>query len=171
MNIKRFAIFSTAAACVLSAAACTMSADDGRRPAPSPPVQAGAMAQTDGGPVIRVSDEQGHVLRVQLNSSPAAQSLYAQLPLTVDVENYSNNEKIFYPPQSLATEQSPLASPGTGVVAYYRPWGDVVFFYGPFRENDKLFSLGQVTEGTEQVPELTGTIYLERSEAAEGDIS
>ena len=36
-----------------------------------------------------------------LNDTSVSRSFYAQLPLTVAVENYSNNEKIFQPPDCL----------------------------------------------------------------------
>ena len=36
-----------------------------------------------------------------LNDTSVSRSFYAQLPLTVDVENYSNNEKIFQAPRKL----------------------------------------------------------------------
>ena len=42
-----------------------------------------------------------------LNDSPAAQSLLSQLPLTVEVEDFSTNEKVFYPPQELDTSDTP----------------------------------------------------------------
>ena len=48
--------------------------------------------------------------------------------LTIEVEDYSTNEKIFYPPQALDTTDAPLAEGGAGVLAYYAPWGDVVMF-------------------------------------------
>lgn len=37
----------------------------------------------------------GHTIVFELNDSPAARSLYSQLPMTVRIENYSTNEKIF----------------------------------------------------------------------------
>ena len=37
----------------------------------------------------------------ELNESLAARDLYAQLPLSIKVEDYSDNEKIFYPPKKL----------------------------------------------------------------------
>lgn len=64
----------------------------------------------------------------ELNDGTAADSLYVQLPLTVEVEDYSNNEKIFYPPQALDTGSSPLAQAGAGTLAYYEPWGMWYFF-------------------------------------------
>ena len=45
---------------------------------------------------IRVSDGTNTII-FELNETSAAKSLYQMLPLKVTVENYSNNEKIFYP--------------------------------------------------------------------------
>ncbi len=105
--------------------------------------------QFDGGSVI-----------CQLNDSAAAQALRAQLPFTAEVEDYGNNEKIFYPPEQLDTSDAPLAQAGAGTVAYYAPWGDVVLFYGDYSENAALFSLGEIVSGGEMVPELTGTVTI-----------
>ena len=102
-----------------------------------------------------------HQVIYELNDSPVAQSLLAQLPLSVEVEDYSTNEKIFYPEEELDTSNSPLAQAGAGTLAYYEPWGDVVFFYGDYRENPGLFQLGQVLSGGEYVPEMSGTITME----------
>lgn len=100
----------------------------------------------------------------ELNDGTAADSLYEQLPLTIEVEDYSTNEKIFYPPHPLNTEDSPLAQTGVGTVAYYGPWGDVVFFYGDYNENPSLFELGQVISGSEMISEISGTITIEAVE-------
>ena len=97
----------------------------------------------------------------ELNDCPIANSLLKQLPLSVEIENYSNNEKIFYPPEKLDTTDSPLAKGGAGTLAYYEPWGDVVFFYGDYRENSGLFELGKVVSGEEWIHEMTGTIAME----------
>lgn len=97
----------------------------------------------------------------ELNDCPISNSLWEQLPLTVEIENYSTNEKIFYPPETLDTTDAPLAKGGTGTLAYYEPWGDVVFFYGDYRENSSLFELGKVISGEEWIPEMSGTITIE----------
>lgn len=52
----------------------------------------------------------------ELNNSPAAVDLYTQLPLSIKIENYSDNEKIFYPPKKLNTNDTPTA------VARAGPW-------------------------------------------------
>ena len=95
-----------------------------------------------------------------LNDSPAAASLLEQLPLTIEVEDYSSNEKIFYPPQELDTSDTPTASGGAGTLAYYEPWGDVVMFYGDYNENPSLFELGQLVSGEELVARMSGTITI-----------
>ena len=58
-----------------------------------------------------------------LNDSPAAQSLLSQLPLTVEVEDFSTNEKVFYPPQELDTANTPLAEGGAGTWPTTPPGG------------------------------------------------
>ena len=65
----------------------------------------------------------GNTVVYELNDSPAAVSLYEQLPLDLEVEDFSDNEKIFYPPYELETSQTPLAEGGAGTLAYYAPWG------------------------------------------------
>ena len=97
----------------------------------------------------------------ELNDGSAADSLYEMLPLTISVEDYSTNEKIFYPENDLDTENSPLAQAGAGTLAYYEPWGDVVFFYGDYNENPGLFELGQVISGGELISQMDGTITIE----------
>ena len=100
----------------------------------------------------------------ELNDGTAADSLYEQLPLTIDVENYSTNEKIFYPQQALDTSNAPLAQAGAGTLAYYEPWGDVVFFYGDYNENPSLFELGQVVSGEGMISEMSGAIIIDALE-------
>ena len=43
----------------------------------------------------------GNTIVYGLNGSQAAKDLYAQLPLTIEVEDYSTNEKYFTHPESL----------------------------------------------------------------------
>ena len=95
-----------------------------------------------------------------LNDSSAASSLLEQLPLTIEVEDYSTNEKIFYPPQELDTSDTPTVAGGAGTLAYYAPWGDVVMFYEDYNENPSLFELGQIVSGEELVARMSGTITI-----------
>ena len=99
-----------------------------------------------------------------LNESTAADSLYSQLPLTLEVEDYSTNEKIFYPPKPLDTSDTPLAQEGAGTLAYYAPWGDIVLFYDDYSENPSLFVLGQAISGADLISQMSGTITIEKVE-------
>ena len=104
----------------------------------------------------------GKITVFELNNSPAARDLYAQLPLSIKVEDYSDNEKIFYPPKKLNTSDTPQANAQAGTLAYYAPWGNVVMFYGSFGAAPGLFALGQVTSGREHIREISGTIQIEK---------
>lgn len=106
----------------------------------------------------------GNKILFQLNDSVAAQMLYEQLPLAVEVENYSNDEKIFYPPKTLEIDDAPMADSKVGTLAYYAPWGDVVMFYGDFGEASGLYELGQAVSGSEYISSLSGTIEISKLE-------
>lgn len=105
----------------------------------------------------------GNTIVFALNDSQAARDLYSQLPLNFDVENYSNNEKIFYPPTKLNTTDTPLAKDiREGTLAYYEPWGDVVMFYGSFGSAPGLYELGHAIQGSEHIKNLSGSIGIEK---------
>jgi hypothetical protein len=106
----------------------------------------------------------GNNTRFELNDSPAAAALYAQLPLTLKAESYSNNEMIFYPPEKLATDHTPLANAKAGTLAYYAPWGDVVMFYKDFGSASGLYELGQAVSGAEHIRKISGTIKVEKAD-------
>jgi hypothetical protein len=110
---------------------------------------------------IRVTAN-GKAIEYELNNSPAAQDLYDQLPLNIDVENYSDNEKIFYPPRKLNTTATPLADARAGTLAYYAPWGNVVMFYGKFGSATGLYELGHAVSGGKHINKMTGSIHIEK---------
>lgn len=112
---------------------------------------------------ILVTGNTGRVI-FELNDSDAAESLWNQLPLEAEVSNFSNNEKIFYPDDSLNTANTPIAEGGTGTLAYYRPWGNVVMFYGPFSSNGSLYGLGEAVDGKELIPTLSGMLRIDKEE-------
>ena len=131
----------------------------------SSPAAASQAQETPVTGALRISVQCGDgVVLYELNDGSAAASLYAQLPLTLEVEDYSTNEKIFYPPQELDTSDAPLADAGAGTLAYYAPWGDVVMFYGDYSQNPSLFALGQVVSGGALVSGMSGTITIDRGQ-------
>ena len=111
--------------------------------------------------IIKLTTTNNQTIEIELNNSPSANDLYNQLPLSIYLEDYSTNEKIFYPPNKLNTESTPKATPKIGTLAYYEPWGDVVIFYDDFRANNDLYELGHVISGGDIVSELSGTVTIE----------
>lgn len=104
----------------------------------------------------------GYTTMFKLNNSRAARELYGQLPLRIRVENYSNNEKIFYPPEKLDIRDAPQSTHRTGGLAYYAPWGDVIMFYGRFGSVPGLYTLGHAVSGGEYIERMSGTIRIEK---------
>jgi hypothetical protein len=116
--------------------------------------------------VMKISiTSNGNTTVFELNDSPAAKDLYAQLPLSLEVENYSNNEKIFYPPKKLNTDATPQADAKAGTLAYYAPWGDVVMFYKDFGSASGLYELGHAVAGNAYIQNMSGTIRVAKGKA------
>lgn len=80
-----------------------------------------------------------------LNDTPSANDFVAQLPLTVDLEDYASTEKIAYLPRKLTTEGAPAGTKSkVGDLSYYAPWGNMVIFYKPFGYASGLINLGHI---------------------------
>ncbi len=107
-----------------------------------------------------------YTVMYQLNDSRAAKELYEQLPLTVQVENFSNNEKIFYPKTALNTNGVPKSDGKSGSLAYYAPWGDVVMFYKAGSSASGLYELGSVVSGGDNISKLSGEITIRKANQA-----
>ena len=107
---------------------------------------------------ISVKSEQYEII-YELNDSTAASELYTQLPLTTEVEPFSNNEMTFYP-EKLDVTDAPFSDGEPGSLSYYEPWGDVVMFYAPCTPNNSLFELGKMVSGAEHIENLSGTIIV-----------
>jgi len=104
----------------------------------------------------------GNTTIFELNDSQASKDLYSQLPLTIAVENFGNNEKIFYPPTKLSVNNTPKANAKNGTLAYYAPWADVVMFYKDFGSASGLYGLGECISGLEHINKMSGTIQLNK---------
>lgn len=111
--------------------------------------------------IIKVSDGTHSVVFV-LNDTPVARSLYDQLPITVDVDNYGGNEKIFYPPTALSTSGGKEGECPEGTLAYFSPWKNVVMYYGAASRYPGLYIIGYATEGKDQIKNLSGTVQVEK---------
>ena len=79
------------------------------------------------------------------------------LPITVNLEDYANTEKIFYPDRKLSIEGAPAGfKPSSGDITYYAPWGDIAIFYKDFGYANGLISIGKINDnGIEQLRMVT----------------
>lgn len=118
------------------------------------------------GELIQITTEDGSSVIFELNDSPAATSLYNQLPLSVELEDYAGSEKIFYPPKELDTSNSPIAQGPAGTLAYYAPWGDVAIFYSECNGSTGLYELGEAISNTELIPIMSGKAKIEAVDAS-----
>ena len=109
---------------------------------------------------IQIQGENDETVIFQLNDSTAASSLYDQLPMTIDVEDYSDDEKIFYPDKKLDTSKTPMAKGPIGTLAYYEPGGDVVMYYDDCGGASGLYALGEAISGIDQISQLSGLIEI-----------
>ena len=87
------------------------------------------------------------------------------MPLNIEVKDYSDNEKIFYPPKKLNTADTPVANARAGTLAYYAPWGDVVMFFKDFGSASGLYELGNAVSGNENIQGISGTLQIEKGSA------
>lgn len=104
-------------------------------------------------------------MEFRLINCQASQDLYNQLPLKVEVENFSNNEKIFYLSNKLSVENTSTPSTvGVGTLAYSRPWGNVVMFYDSLVPNSDLYELGSAISGESLIRNLSDTVTIEKED-------
>ena len=107
------------------------------------------------------------VVTAILYDNPTTRGFIAQLPLTVDMEDFAGKEKIFYPPKKLSTtERKAVSDPKIGDINVYAPWGNIAIFYGSYSGSRDLVRIGRITEDIDRF-NVTGTIkniYFELEE-------
>lgn len=101
---------------------------------------------------IRVTVD-GRPVDATLNDSPAARDFAGLLPLTLDLEDFHQTERIADLPRRLTTSGAPEpAAPKAGDLTYYAPWGNLALFY---RDGDSasadLLILGHIDADTDRV--------------------
>ncbi len=112
---------------------------------------------------ISVSDGLNEAV-FELVETKAAKSLYAMLPFTVKVENYSDNEKIFYPPRKVETGASEIESAcPAGTLVLFSPWGNVVMFYGQAPKYPGLYVLGKAVSGAGRISSMSGSVTARKA--------
>lgn len=87
----------------------------------------------------------GHRVEATLNDSATARDLATLLPLTLQMEDFHQTERIAYPPRKLDTSGAPdAATPKAGDLAYYAPWGNLALFYRDGKHSPGLVILGHL---------------------------
>lgn len=90
----------------------------------------------------------GHRIDAALNGSATARDFAALLPLTLQLSDFQQTERIAYLPRKLDSSGAPDAShPKAGDLAYYAPWGNLALFHRDGSRSPGLIILGHVTAG------------------------
>lgn len=95
-------------------------------------------------PITATLALQGVQYQFILNDSSASRDLASRCPIEIKLENYADNEKIFYLDEPLDVSDTPLAAGEAGTLCYFEPWNDVVFFYKDGAPYNGLYELGRV---------------------------
>ncbi|MBK3564936.1 cyclophilin-like fold protein [Streptomyces sp. MBT62] len=111
-----------------SASASSSPASSGRQEASSSAAPS-APADRTTTMAIRVTID-GRPVDATLNDSPAARDFADLLPLSLDLEDFHQMERIADLPRRLTTSGAPdPAVPRAGDLAYYSPWGNLALYY------------------------------------------
>lgn len=87
----------------------------------------------------------GARLTARLFDNASVSDLVSMLPLELTLVDYAATEKIGYLPRRLTTEGAgPFGEEAIGDIAYYAPWGNLAFFYRPYRYSRGLIRLGRL---------------------------
>ncbi len=85
-----------------------------------------------------------NTVQAVLDDNLAAKAFLAQLPLRLTVKDYNSIEKIAELPQELPAGNEDGFSPKPGDIGYFKPWNNIVVFYGSFRPYPGLYRIGHL---------------------------
>ena len=89
-------------------------------------------------------------LTATLADNATAKEFASLLPLTVELQDYAETEKISDLPKRLSIAGAPAGSdPDVGDIAYYAPWGNLAIFHKDFGYSKGLIKLGRIDSGIE----------------------
>nr|WP_250152495.1 cyclophilin-like fold protein [Ancylobacter radicis] len=90
----------------------------------------------------------GQVFTATLLDNPTTRDFVSMLPLTLKIDDYSTNEKIAYLPRKLTEAGSGIfGNEAPGDIAYFAPWGNLVFYYADYHYWPGLIRLGRLDGG------------------------
>lgn len=94
-----------------------------------------------------------------MTDNPTVRDFLSRLPLTVTLDDYAGEEKIFYPDPHLVTDGSPRGgATRVGDIKLFAPWGDVAIFYENGPDNSGLIPMGHIDEKYISVFRVSGSI-------------
>ena len=109
---------------------------------------------------VRFDDQQ---VTYQLFDNPTTRDLVSMLPAELEIEDFSNNEKIVHLPRRLDEGGfEPFSDETPGDLCYFLGWGNLALFHGDYTFRDDLIRLGHI-EG-EVTPLLHNGTYPVRIE-------
>ncbi|MGR6919217.1 cyclophilin-like fold protein [[Actinomadura] parvosata] len=119
----------------------------GSPPAPAGTHTASPTRTLDGNTVMNLRlTIDGQQIDAVLNDSATARDFATLLPLTLDLSDFQQTERIAYLSRKLDTSGAPEVShPQAGDLAYYAPWGNLALFHRDGPRSPGLIILGRVT--------------------------
>jgi hypothetical protein len=92
---------------------------------------------------------------VRVTDNPTSRDFVSKLPLTLTFEDFAGKEKLSHLSERLNTEGSSGSAPSQGDFIYYKPWGNVAFFYNAGGgHDDNVIPIGTVESGTEYLTQF-----------------
>jgi hypothetical protein len=90
------------------------------------------------------------ILIATLADNPSAKDFASLLPLTLELKDYADTEKVSDLPKKLSTVGAPAGSdPDVGDIAYYAPWGNLAIYYKDFGYSKGLIKLAHIDSGVD----------------------
>ncbi len=94
----------------------------------------------------------GHAVAATLNDSATARDFAELLPLTLDLSDFHQTERIADLHRRLSTADAPEGTdPRAGALAYYASWGNLALYYRNASAAAGLIVLDQVTDGIDRL--------------------
>ncbi|WP_410611170.1 cyclophilin-like fold protein [Amycolatopsis sp. lyj-109] len=144
------------AAALLAVTACTAGP-----PSPAPPPPASATTGRPAAVNIRLAVE-GRVVTATLNDSAAARDFTTLLPLTLDLSDFHQTERIADLPRRLSTAGAPeSADPKAGDLAFDAPWGNLAIYYRDAPRANGVVVLGHLADGGADVLATADRVTIE----------
>lgn len=110
-------------------------------------------------PVVRFTSGQTSIDVTITPDNPTAKDFLSMLPLTVPVEEFAGREKLADLPRELATGGSPGSDPVDGDLIYFKPWGNLGFYYNTagIGYSEQTIHLGTYDATAEELKLLEGS--------------